>query len=93
MYEVVRFVPFHCTTELVVNPVPYTYMLELVVLITKLDGLVLVITGVAVGVATVNEAAGDVLEDGAEFTAVIVSLPVEVASVASSTNVNCVGLT
>jgi hypothetical protein len=87
MYDVVRLVPFHCTTELLVNPEPYTYRTPFTLLMMKLDGLVLVITGVAVGVATVRIAVGEVLAEGAGLIAVTLSLPVLAASAASSTNV------
>jgi hypothetical protein len=90
---VVRFEPFHCTTELVLKPLPYTYIVLLLLLMMKLDGLVFVITGVAVAVAIVKNAVGDVLAAGAGFTAVMFNRPVALASEASSTNVSCVGVT
>ena len=68
-------------------------MVAFELLMMKLDGLVLVITGVAVAVATVRNAVGDVLADGAGFNAVMLSLPTAAASDANSVKVNCVGLT
>ena len=57
-------------------------------LMTNPLGLVLLITGLAVAVATVNVAAGDTLGDGTGLTAVMLNLPAEVASAISSTNVS-----
>lgn len=70
---VVRLLPFHCTVEPLINPVPFTVSVNCVLVAKTLVGASVVIAGT--GLLTASDKAFDSPPPGTGFTAVMLTVP------------------
>jgi hypothetical protein len=90
---VVRFAPFHWTTELLMNPLPLTVSVKAAPPAVALVGEIEVIAGTGLGAVMVNGELPEVPPPGAGLKTATCAVPAAAMSAAVTAACNCIALT